>query len=171
MAKNKITEFKPNYTKDEFKPEYLKDPTPPEPTPFFQDLNFDHRYLRNRMETITAVVQGTAGATATNYSIFWIAPYDCIIDSIREVHSVLGTDGGAVTLDVEKLTGTQASGAGTDILASTIDLKGTIDTVVQGTLSSTISTLQVAENDRLGLVLAGTPTSVANVVVTLQVIY
>jgi len=155
----------------EFKPDYLKPPEPPLPTPFFQDLNFDYRFLRNKRTVITAVVQGTAGATAGNYDVFWVAPFGCIIETIRETHTTLGTDGGAVTLNVEKLTSGQASGAGTDLLSSTIDLKGTIDTPVDGTLSTTISTLQIAENDRLGLVLAGTPTSVANVVVTIEVIH
>ena len=86
--------------------------------------------------------------------------------AIREVHSALGTDGGAVTLSVSKDTGTAAPGAGTGLLTATFDLKAAINTVQVGSLSATEADLILAAGDRLSVVYGGTLTAVAGVVVT-----
>jgi hypothetical protein len=93
--------------------------------------------------------------------VFWVA----------ESHTIAGTDAGAVTLDIEKLTGTQAPGAGTSILATTFDLKGTINTVVQKQGLDLSTARQLVNGNRLCLKLAGTTTAVAGCQVTLHCKY
>ena len=123
--------------------------------------------ITRKSTVLTYTLFGTQAATAGNYSVFFTAPYAMSVSKITESHAVLGTDGGAVSLDIEKLTGTTAPGSGTKITSAVIDLKGTINTVVTASLSTTIGVVQLAVGDRLALLLTGTPTSVANVNVTL----
>ncbi len=112
-------------------------------------------------------IPGTSAATDTNYSIFFIAPFACTLLEVREVHAVLGTDAGAVTLQVEKLTGTTAPGAGTVLLSTAVNLKAVINTVVVPVLVPLKSSLNLAVNDRLAFVAAGVLTAVANVTVSI----
>jgi len=97
---------------------------------------------------------------------FFIAPAPIQILAVSEVHSTLGTDAGAVTGSVEKLTGTQASGAGAAVVSATANLKGANNTVQSLALSATSANLLLAAGDRLGFVLSGTATAVAGLVVT-----
>jgi hypothetical protein len=78
---------------------------------------------------------------------------------VAESHTVAGTNAGAVTLDIEKLTGTQALDAGVSILSATFDLKGTANTVVQKEGYSLSVNRQLKD--------AGTLTDVTGVQVTL----
>ena len=120
--------------------------------------------------TLTETIQilGTSAATTTNYRPFFIADRGYTVTGISEVHGTAGSDGGAVTLIVEKCTGTQASGAGVTLQSANIDLKATANTVQSPALTATGADLVLAAGNRLGLVLTGTPTAVANVVVTVQ---
>ncbi|MGE5631382.1 MAG: hypothetical protein ACM3TR_09835 [Caulobacteraceae bacterium] len=117
---------------------------------------------------VTETVQGTTAATATNYGIFFIAPFACEVVSVREAHTALGTDAGAVTLDVEKLTGTQAPDAGVSVLSATINLKGAVNTVQNPALTATTANKQLAAGDRLCLKDAGVLTAVAGVSVSVE---
>lgn len=110
-------------------------------------------------------IVGTAAATAGNYAVFFIAPFDCTLTEFKEVHQTAGGDVGAVTLTLEKLTGTQALDAGAAMLQSTINLKATANTVQTGTLTDTLSNRALKRGDRLALDDAGTLTDVANVTV------
>lgn len=133
--------------------------------------------LHERFMILPYTLFGTQSATAGNYSAFFTAPVAMTVASITEVHAVKGTDGSAVSLQVEKLTGTTAPGSGTTLLSTAFDLKGTINTVqttsLVGTIKPTTSlvtsivSLQLSAGDRLALKLTGTPTAVANVTVTL----
>jgi len=128
--------------------------------------------ITNRSEVLHLIVPGTLAATSGNYGVFFIAPYKCVFKAATEVHSGLGTDSGAVTLNVEKLTGTAATGGGTSLLATGFNLKATINTVQKGTLKTIANTnFNLAIGDRLGLVLTGTPTSVNHVVVMVTLSY
>lgn len=126
--------------------------------------------LTDVADTVTYTLFGTNAATSSNYSIFFVAPYQLKLMSAREVHATNGTDGGAVSLQIERLTGTTAPGSGVLLLTTAFDLKGTINTVQTGTVvtpfTGTTGTV-LATGDRLALKLTGTPTSVANVTVTL----
>lgn len=103
---------------------------------------------------------------------FFIADRAYVVDSIREVHSVAGDNGGAVNLQVTKDTGTQAPGAGTDLLTNNtnagFDLKATANTVQVGTLVGTAGVTTLAAGNRLSVDFAGTLTTLAGVVVTVM---
>lgn len=84
------------------------------------------------------------------------------------VRSAWGVAGGlAALLNVEKLTGTTAPGSGTAILTSGIDLTATANTVTTGALSGTVSNLQLAAGDRLGVKLGGTLTGLVGCSLTI----
>ena len=91
---------------------------------------------------------------------------------VREVHTTAGSHGSAVSLQVEKCTGTTAPGSGTNLLTNNSDvgfnLKGTANTVQEGTLTATRATRQLAAGDRLALDFAGTLTALAGVCVTIK---
>lgn len=89
--------------------------------------------------------------------------------SIRYVHATKGTNGSAVNLQVTKDTGTDAPGAGTDLLSNNsnagFDCKGTDNTVQSGAFKAGVApSLKVGE--RLSLDYAGTLTALAGVQVT-----
>lgn len=120
-------------------------------------------------------------ATSTSQTVFIVPNYYVSGGSafsptykIVEVNVVFGTASSSGTLQVEHLTGTQASGGGTAILSSTISLSATANTVYQGTISSSLTAAQAtfSPGDRIGIVLGGTLTSLANcyiqVVVAIQ---
>ena len=101
----------------------------------------------------------------------FIADTDYELLSVAEVHEVLGTNGSAVTLDIKKCTGVQAAASGTTMLASTFDLKATVQTVVSKTLSNagltaTAADRRLAAGNRLALDFTGTLTALAGVNVT-----
>lgn len=113
-------------------------------------------------------IQGIQAATATNYGVFLIVPAACLVTKIQEVHMTLGTDGGAVSLNIEKLTGTQALDAGSALLSTAFDLKASINVVRTGTLTTTSSVRSLARGDRLSMKDAGTLTAVANCTVLVE---
>ena len=97
---------------------------------------------------------------------FFVAPFACEVVGVDEVHGTAGSDGGAVTLQVERLQGTEAPGGNGDaLLSATIDLKGTANTVQSGTLVTT-TVVELAAGDRLGVDITGTTTALADAVVT-----
>lgn len=97
---------------------------------------------------------------------FFVAPVACEVVSIQEVHGTKGSDGSAVTLQVERLQGTEAPGGNGDaLLSAAISLKGDNNTVQTGTLVTT-SVVELAAGNRLGIDITGTTTAVADVVVT-----
>lgn len=116
---------------------------------------------------LTVNLFGDEAQTAANYSHFFTARYPVEIMRVSEVHATAGTDGSAVTLDVQKLTGTTAPGSGTSILSSTFNLKSTANTVVTKEGSALSSARVLSEGDRLCITSSGTLTAVASVSVTL----
>ncbi len=98
---------------------------------------------------------------------FFIAPEPLEVVEIHEIHTTLGTGAGDVTLQVERLQGTEAPGGNGDaLLATTVDLKAANNTRQAPALTATTANLQLAAGDRLGVDISGTTTSVAGVVVT-----
>lgn len=124
----------------------------------------------------SAVLKGTEAATAANYGRFYAAPVPLKIVSISEVHGTAGSDAGAVTLQVERLQGTEALASGDQLLKTAFNLKATANTVVryQAPLLSASGTARAAAilsvNDRLALKLSGTPTAVDDVVVSVEML-
>ena len=78
------------------------------------------------------------------------------LTDVRASFKVAGGSGATIT--VEKLTTTQAGGAGTALLQTALVMTGTTSTVLTGTLIATTASLQFAAGDRLGLIYGGTPT-------------
>lgn len=113
-------------------------------------------------------LDGTAPATAGNYGIIFTALQGCEVIGFSEVHQTAGTDGGAVTLQLEKLTGTQALDAGVVVLAATVNLKGTANTVVYPSLTATKADRQLNRGDRLALKDGGVMTAVAGLQVSIR---
>jgi len=105
--------------------------------------------------------------TAANYGMFFIARYPCEIMRVAEVHGTAATNAGAVTLDVEKLVGTTAKGAGISVLATTFSLKSTANTVVNKEGMKLSNARQLKENERLALKSTGVLTDLKDVQVTL----
>lgn len=124
------------------------------------------------------VLTGTEPATAANYGFLpFIAPFPVEVLSISEVHGTAGTDAGAVNLQVERLQGTEALGAGDTLLATAFNLKATANTVVRKETTalawasgSARRALTLSTNDRLALRLSGTPTAVANLVTCVELL-
>lgn len=116
-------------------------------------------------DTVTVTYRQNANASLADEA-FFIADRAYEVVAVREVHSAAGTDGGAVTLQVTKDDGTDAPGAGDDLLSAGINLKGTANTVQAGTLVATQATKRLAIGDRLAVDFAGTLTTLAGVVVT-----
>lgn len=133
-------------------------------------LQIQFTNVQNRLLFIPWTLSGTSPATAANYGTFFIAPVASTIRAIQEIHQTAGSDAGAVTLDIEKLTSTTAAGSGVSTLLSTLSLKAVANTLQTASLTQTAANLQLAAGDRLALKLSGTPTAVAtlSVIVTLQ---
>lgn len=129
------------------------------------------RWLLQRSERIHVRLPGTMGATAANYGQCFIALAPCFVRKVQEVHGTLGTDAGAVTVNIEKLTGTTAPGAGTAMLTTTFNMKGTINTVQTGVFDADRTKRSLKAGDRLALKLSGTPTAIADVYFIIEVEY
>jgi hypothetical protein len=107
----------------------------------------------------------TAAAPTTAVDqVFFIASRAMRVISCREVHSVAA--GGTSTLQVVKDTGTDAPGAGTDLLTTAFNLNGTANTVQTGALSTTVATVTLAAGNRLSVDFADAIQSSVGVAVT-----
>lgn len=113
---------------------------------------------------VTKTFRQSGGETPADVA-FFLASRAYKVIGARLIQAVAGSDGGAVTLMLEKLTGTTAPGSGTDLLTAAWNLKGTANTQQVGTLVASAASLTLAAGNRLGLNLTGTPTAVAGVVV------
>src|SRR3990167_3298283 len=117
---------------------------------------------------ISYTIYGADSATAANYGVFFIIPFACYITGLKEVHGTAGSDAGAVLLNIEKLTGTQALDAGVNMLSADLSLKATANTVQTGTLTNTLNDRNLAIGNRVALKDTGTLTAVANVSILLE---
>lgn len=123
---------------------------------------------------VTMTILSTGGATSTNYTHFFTATKPCYVKAITQVHAVKGTDAGAVTLQIERLTGTTAPGSGTNLLLTAFDLKGNINATQYAGLrtgNGLISQSGLGVGDRLALKTTGVLTAVASVQVTVEIAY
>ena len=116
---------------------------------------------------ITVNLAGVLAQTTAYYGLFFTAYKPCEILLASEVHAIAGTDGGAVTLDIEKCTGTTAIGSGSSVLASTFDLKSTANTVVRKRGKDLSDERQLKPGDRLAIKDTGALTSLQGIQVTL----
>lgn len=105
--------------------------------------------------------------TAPDTGLF-TADADCEIVAAYERHETLGTNGSAVTADVVKAASGTAMGSGTSLLASTFDLKATVNTTQSRTLSAgTLASDRIINaGQAVGINFAGTMTDVTGVSIT-----
>jgi len=114
---------------------------------------------------VSVHLKSTEPATAANYTPFFIADRPMIVVAFTEVHGTAGTDGSDVTLQLERLQGTEAPDSGDELLSSALSLKATANTVQYGTLVNT-DVIALKSGDRLCLKDSGTLTSVNSLVAT-----
>lgn len=128
--------------------------------------------LDQRTILVPYTLVDTDAATAAKYGVIFTAPFPCTLVSARETHKTAGTNGGAVTVTLEKLTAGQALDAGVAMLQTALSLKTTIDTPQSGTLTDTTANLSLATGDRIALKDAGTLTDCnhVNIIIELKLI-
>jgi hypothetical protein len=131
----------------------------------------DFADLENKRLYIHHTIIGADAATAANYGVFWIAPFPCVVVGAKEVHQTAGTDAGTVSLQLEKLTGTQALDAGVTVLGTAWSLKATANSVQTATITPTIANRQLATGNRLALKDSGVLTALVNVTVLIEILY
>lgn len=111
-------------------------------------------------ESFTQVAAGALATTA-----FFIAPVACVLTGIEYSW---GTAAGATsTWDITKDASLTAAGAGTSVLATTINANTTADTSAAASLAALLATKTFAAGDKLSIaVKTGTASASANVIVT-----
>lgn len=95
------------------------------------------------------------------------AEYEVV--EVLESHTVAGTDGSAVTLDLKKTSAGTAPASGTSVLSSTFDLKSTANTPVSKNTASGLAamvTRRLTSRQMLCLDFTGTLTALAGMSVT-----
>lgn len=93
----------------------------------------------------------TSASTAVHTE--FIATRPVRVKAISTVFASASTSG---TLMLSKCTGTQTPSSGTNLLTGTMSISGTVNTVVNGSLSSTVATLTLAAGDRISVTPGGT---------------
>lgn len=96
----------------------------------------------------------------------FVADTDYEITRIVVIPTVAGTNGGAVTADIMKASGTTAVASGATVLsaADSFDLKATINTLIIGTLTTVQADRRLTTNDRLGVNFTGTMTAAVGLI-------
>lgn len=111
-------------------------------------------------------------ATAMVDQTFFVANRAYQVVGVREVHSTAETTAASLAIQVTKDTGTNAPGAGTDLLTNNtnagFDGKATAHTVQTGTLTATTASLQLAAGDRLAVDFSASATELVGVTVTVS---
>ena len=106
---------------------------------------------------------------------FFIAQLPCKVVGISYIHATAGTDSGAVNVQVTKDTGTDAPGAGTDLLTNNtnagFNCKGTINVLQTGALVTAEATRTLAAGERLSVDFAGTTAALAGVTLSVRLQY
>lgn len=102
--------------------------------------------------------------------VFYVANRPWRVAAVRTIFSTAGNDAGAVNVMVKKQTGTQAPDAGVNVLSASVDLKGTANTVVASTLTSTAADKELAVGDRLSADFTGVLTALAGLCISVDLI-
>lgn len=139
---------------------------PTQDSPFAVNYAKYENLLNKDLIPVFVRVSGTTAASSTNYGKFFHAlrPYEVM--EIVEEHEAAGTDASAVTLNIERLSGVEALGAGDTIAVTAFNLKSTARTPVTKKTSE-LQNRKLVPGDRLALEVAGTLTAVNDVQVTI----
>lgn len=112
--------------------------------------------------TTTVFINPPSASAATGFPPLGI--YQVIGASL-----VFSTASAAGTVQIEKTTGTQAPGSGTNLLTGTMSTAGAANTVVNGTVVVNPNTRTLAAGDRINVVIAGSQTGIVNLCVNIYV--
>jgi len=115
-------------------------------------------------DVINIVFPSSDGETAARYSVFYNVPNPMELIKVIVSFTAASTSG---TLQLEKLTGTQAPGGGLTILDSTVSLAGTANTLVTRNQRQMTSARVFLEGDRIALLDGGTLTNLRDLVITI----
>lgn len=91
-------------------------------------------------------------------------PY--LVYRVNEIHTTAEATAGTLTLQGRRQQGTEAVASGDALFASTLNMKGTAQTLQTATLSATEADLILMTGDRLGLDFSASATELAGVTVT-----
>lgn len=120
-------------------------------------------------QEIEVSVRVGAAALMVDHS-FFIATQAYQVTKVKFVHAVAESTASTLLVQVVKDTGTDAPGAGTDLLTNNtnagFDCKATANTVQSGTLTATAASLQLAAGDRLSLDFSAGATELVGVTIT-----
>lgn len=101
---------------------------------------------------------------------FFIADRAYQVVRIDQIHAVAETTAATLNIQVTKDTGTNAPGAGTDLLTNNANAgfngKATANTVQNGTLTAVTADLQLAAGNRLGVDFSAAATELVGVTIT-----
>ena len=114
----------------------------------------------------TGVAAEATLVDAADFAAFFIADRNYRVYGAMERHSVAGTNGSAVTLTVVKMTSGTAKASGVNVLSTTFNLKSTADTPVWLGPSTVAADIVLIPGDALGMLSAGTLTSVLDTTVS-----
>lgn len=106
-------------------------------------------YEATRRFSVVAILPGAEAQGAANWGKIYVADRICTVLSISEIHETLSTSGGAGVI-LERLQGTEASGAG-DALAAEADLTAANSTVQTPAVTGG-AVMILAVGDRLNLI-------------------
>ena len=127
-------------------------------------------YFRNLLDfqpyQISICLPDTVAGADASYDAFFIVDNPIEIVSIEECHRTAGTDAGAVTLDIRKLSSGNARDGGVSVLSSVFNLKSTAKVPVRVLRTATAANALLSRGDRLAIYPTGTLTSVNHLVVT-----
>lgn len=130
-------------------------------------IEFKDIYNKDMMQ-VGWGIPGNNAAGALVYGQFFIALFPVEVIEVAFVHEQAGSDAGAVTLQLEKLTGTQALDSGVNLLKTAIDLKSTAYTVQYPELTATKADRKLQRGDRLAMKDSGTLTNLRGPTLTVR---
>lgn len=115
--------------------------------------------------TEPAIFNGPTNASLVTQAFFANGAQVYLVAGVTERHSVAGTDGGAVTIDVTNDATTVAPGVGVSLLAAPFNAKATANVTQAGTLTATTANLTIAAGSAISVKFTGTLTALAGVIV------
>ena len=134
-------------------------------------------FLRERQFEVKVELPGIQARTVTNYGVFYIANRRCRVIEVRERHSTAESTASVATIDIERLTDGTALDSGLAVLASTINLKGTANTISKKLTNNNITSgrrhdvLEIGDSLALKDATTGTLTELSNVCVSVLLQY
>src|SRR3990167_4853692 len=129
-------------------------------------------YMNADLEHVQAVFIAAEASlvTTAEFAAFFIADRHYRVIGARERHSVAGTNGSAVTAQVQKVTSGTAKASGVNVLSTTFDLKSTADTPVWLGPSTTAADIVLVPGDALTVLSSGTYTALIDTTIKVTLV-